>query len=460
MGFDHWPTPMNIRVLRTVCLTNGLLWRVSSSAELRSFCSACALTLRNLPRALAPKVSSKMVLIMNDQTSEGEKNVALSFFSELADIFRKISCFSAGASFLLQGVFLCPILKFWRTKPALLRFTLLNNSLRWTLSFLIFYVVCLSRFWRCDLIPKIVCSSVKSTSTSAALHPGIRNQNVLTPSRRLLVLFHHFSSALYWADCQLQYLWVHTCRRICVPIQICNFDIREDVNEHTTDSYNSLTVISCTLFDLSFRIDCSTQLCFLILCLRSWSRRGRLCWLSTLIFSVAETWVSSWTLSFCSPLVAFSHFPFNADIFPFWLLTSIPVSIRAVWSFDRCVFLPESSIFDSWASLDFDQFLGALPIRSEAEQIHVFSSCTDSPRHLPWVFHLKLMELGPILYQNLECHLLVKRQWIDLKDQEQLHERQQLWSVRRSCKPSVFLRQVGSVFGLFASTWFLLLKDW
>ena len=44
---------------------------------------------------------------------------------------------------------------------------------------------------------------------------------------------------------------------------------------------------------------------------------GRLCWLFTII-SVAETArVSSWTLSICFPLIAFSHSPVNADVFPF-----------------------------------------------------------------------------------------------------------------------------------------------
>ena len=55
--------------------------------------------------------------------------------SDLEDIFRQIPCFSAGASFLLQGFFPCSFLELWRTRNALLRLTLLHNSLRWTLFF-------------------------------------------------------------------------------------------------------------------------------------------------------------------------------------------------------------------------------------------------------------------------------------------------------------------------------------
>ena len=54
---------------------------------------------------------------------------------ELMDIFCQIPCFSVGASFLLQGFLKCLVLKFWRTRFAILRFTLWVNSLRWTLSY-------------------------------------------------------------------------------------------------------------------------------------------------------------------------------------------------------------------------------------------------------------------------------------------------------------------------------------
>ena len=39
--------------------------------------------------------------------------------------------------------------------------------------------------------------------------------------------------------------------------------MREDADENTTDSYNSLQGNSCTVFDLSFRMDYFTLVCFL-----------------------------------------------------------------------------------------------------------------------------------------------------------------------------------------------------
>ena len=148
---------------------------------------------------------------------------------------------------------------------------------------------------------------------------------------------------------------------------------------------NSLQNNSCTLFDLSKWTAFPKSGSFLkssavITCLRSWSTRWRLCWLSTII-SVSETArVFSWTLSIWFPLIVFSWFPLNADIFPF--LTCEVFWSCAFWSFDRCVSSPWSSICDSLAVLDLDHFpVHTLIRRSEAEQVHVFSSCTNSPRH-------------------------------------------------------------------------------
>ena len=54
----------------------------------------------------------------------------------------------------------------------------------------------------------------------------------------------------------------------------------------------------------------------------------------------------------------------------------------ASWSSDQCVFLPQSSIFDSLALPGLDQFLvHTWPTRSEAEQNLVSSTCTDCPGH-------------------------------------------------------------------------------
>ena len=42
------------------------------------------------------------------------------------------------------------------------------------------------------------------------------------------------------ADCQPQCVRVRIFRRVCIPIEICNFDIREDANNNTTKPYSFL----------------------------------------------------------------------------------------------------------------------------------------------------------------------------------------------------------------------------
>ena len=91
----------------------------------------------------------------NDQTSEGEKNVALSFFIELVYIFSPNPTLLCGRIVLVA------------------RFLPVFDP---------------------QILPHKDCAlevhtSVKSTSISSALHPGIRNPYVLTPSMRLLILF-------------------------------------------------------------------------------------------------------------------------------------------------------------------------------------------------------------------------------------------------------------------------------
>ena len=60
---------------------------------------------------------------------------------ELADTFRQVPCHSAGASFLLQGFVSCSFLNSGSARIALMRFTLLDDASRWTLSFPNFYGV-------------------------------------------------------------------------------------------------------------------------------------------------------------------------------------------------------------------------------------------------------------------------------------------------------------------------------
>ena len=63
-------------------------------------------------------------------------------------------------------------------------------------------------------------------NSSVGLYLGKHNPIFQTPSPKQLILLHHFSSTLYWAACQPQCRGI--CRRIRIPIQMCNFDILED----------------------------------------------------------------------------------------------------------------------------------------------------------------------------------------------------------------------------------------
>ena len=67
--------------------------------------------------------------------SIGEYIAALTRIFELVDTFRQVPCYSAGASFLVQGSEKCLLLKSGSARVALVRFTLVNDASRWTLSF-------------------------------------------------------------------------------------------------------------------------------------------------------------------------------------------------------------------------------------------------------------------------------------------------------------------------------------
>ena len=164
-----------------------------------------------------------------------------------------------------------------------------------------------------------------------------------------------------------------------------------------------------------------------ILCLRSWSRIGQSCLISTLDVVVAETAsISCWPLSFCFPLIANSFSSFNATwsspvflstmTFPFWsdqysCFNSL-ISGLKIPCFDHLTFLS--------ASRDVDQFLvRTLPMLFWVDQTLVFASYELS----------RILSLGTSLVDNktwshpvpnLEYRRHVKWYWIDLKNQEQL----------------------------------------
>ena len=200
-------------------------------------------------------------------------------------------------------------------------------------------------------------------------------------------------------------------------IRFVIFDIREDANNHTTDSYSSLQGNICTFFFIfpswtatapegfSFRRTFSV-----ILCLRSCSRRGQSCLISTLDVVVAETAsISCWPLSFCFPLIANSFSSFNATwsspvflstlTFPFWsnqysCFNSL-ISGLKIPCFDHLTFLS--------ASRDVDQFLvRTLPMLFWVDQTLVFASYELS----------RILSLGTSLVDNKTWSHPVPKSWI------------------------------------------------
>ena len=119
----------------------------------------------------------------------------------------------------------------------------------------------------------------------------------------------------------------HARRRICIPIQMCKFDMREDANNHMTDSSNFPQGNVCKVFGIPFHKGfCIWETSHPKVLFRQFvsavleEERERLCVLSTLAVVVAEAArISFCTLSFCFPLMAFSWFSFNADILPFFV---------------------------------------------------------------------------------------------------------------------------------------------
>ena len=141
-----------------------------------------------------------------------------------------------------------------------------------------------------------------------------------------------------------------------------------------------------------------------ILCLRSRSRRGRLCCLSTLIVFVAETaGVSFWTLSFLLSIE--SVFPF-LTIDQYSCLNPFISNLGSFvfWSFYLSVSSPWSSTYDNSALIDFDQFLvHTLLTLSER--------CTES--HIRILYKLsRILSVDISLEDTRACSHLVSKSWM------------------------------------------------
>ena len=114
-----------------------------------------------------------------------------------------------------------------------------------------------------------------------------------------LLLFVHFDLDGHGAN---NMMVQHALRRICVPIQICKFDMREDANNHMTDSSNFPQGNVCKVFGIPFQkgfriweTSHSKVLFRQFVSAVLEQERERLCVLSTLAVVVAE----AESISFC-----------------------------------------------------------------------------------------------------------------------------------------------------------------
>ena len=162
---------------------------------------------------------------------------------------------------------------------------------------------------------------------------------------------HHPLAVFCWVDLQPDCVQTSTYYRIYIPIRIHRLDIREDANNHKVIGCKCLSGNLCTAVERTsrrwilasevlFPRCTSTSLCWWF---RRWS--GFWCRLCTLLFIVQETTlVSSRTLSFCCPLIAFSLSSFNTDPLRFVtsaMLNSVISGVKVSKSeFLMCFFLP------------------------------------------------------------------------------------------------------------------------
>ena len=114
---------------------------VHSSAEFRSF--LLSMCIEEAQESTTNDLSCGFVKdgAGKHQTSDGEKNAALSFSLSLCGYsFGHFPRDSADASILLQGFFLRSVFKCWSIGTTLVRIRMLKYTLGWTLSFPIFSV--------------------------------------------------------------------------------------------------------------------------------------------------------------------------------------------------------------------------------------------------------------------------------------------------------------------------------
>ena len=127
------------------------LRKASNSCELNSFVLImwCSWSTTNSRSCADFEVGAGITL------ASIEEKRSLVRLLELVKYARQIPCYSAGASFLVQGLLMWSFSQFWQARTTLMRFTLWDTSSRWTLSFfLVWCQVSLENLTEC-FVPNI-----------------------------------------------------------------------------------------------------------------------------------------------------------------------------------------------------------------------------------------------------------------------------------------------------------------
>ena len=147
-------------------------------------------------------------------------------FFELKDILGKSARVSAGASLWSFSLLLRSVLTFHSVGTALMRTSDLKFIQQWTLLSRTLAIVLV------ELVPRLLCPSVKSLQIPAARHSAIHNTTAVHLSLLLLHFCHHPSSAFCSVVPQPSSAEMGTPCRIYIPIQTYETDIREDGDSH------------------------------------------------------------------------------------------------------------------------------------------------------------------------------------------------------------------------------------
>ena len=291
------------------------------------------------------------------------------FLLELQDIFGQLPRSFAGTLLLPFRLFLRSTLKFWRIGGHADEDRLDKLLQAIVLSFLECQADVVWLLWIApvELVSRFLRSSVKWTRISAAPGPEIRNPIVVCPSKKATALLSPFFKSFCWADLQTAGAPTGTVPLIYFLILFCTIDTQEDAMKHL-DGFVQVPLMyslhgSRDIFPGGLRplgLVYRAGNCNHLLLNTARSR------------SIAVHDVNLFD-SHPRLLTHFSHF---------WRQNSV------IWDSALNFLSPSSSIFDTHASLPFDEFQDCtILVQFCIDQTRVFSICTSFPRcHLVGIF--------------------------------------------------------------------------